>query len=162
MSKAEQVEALVEKHYKEIYYFCLKKLNYDASAASDCTQEVFLLLVKKQNVLNLDAHPRAWLYEVAGRLVRKYLREKQTDATWTVPLDDVDLLEDEVPPDSILDSLQSILTEDEFALLLAYYDADFGTKKDVALKYGLSMQQLYKNVYRIICKLRETMEECVQ
>ena len=52
---------LAEKYYQDIYRYCYAKLNYDENAAQDCTQEVFFVLVRKRDTLNLAGNMRVWL-----------------------------------------------------------------------------------------------------
>ena len=64
-------DALVQKHYNNIYKFCYYRLAQDRFAAEDCVQEVFIVLY--QNMDRLDNLERidGWLYKTADHLVKR-------------------------------------------------------------------------------------------
>lgn len=45
MNQDELCVIIAEKYYQPIYRYCYAKLNYDANAAQDCTQNVFLIMI---------------------------------------------------------------------------------------------------------------------
>ena len=70
-------ENAAEKYHQAIYRYCLGLLNGDVSAAEDCTQEVFLLLLEKKDSLDFDVNIRGWLYASANRIVKDYLKQER-------------------------------------------------------------------------------------
>ena len=68
---------IAEKYYQPIYKYCYAKLNCDASAAQDCTQNVFLIMIQKKNRLNLSNNMQTWLYKTADRVIRNYRRKEK-------------------------------------------------------------------------------------
>lgn len=49
MSNNTVCNEIIEKYYASIYRYCFVRLDYNEYAADDCTQEVFLILLKKQH-----------------------------------------------------------------------------------------------------------------
>lgn len=147
---------IAETYYTEIYKFCYAALNCDEQAAADCTQETFFILVRKKHFLNLNGNMRAWLYKTAEGVIRNYRRKEQKYRA-QLPLDSIEIaVETESPaPDGEL--LRQKLTADEYALLLAYYDRELGSRSELAEQYGLPVRLLYKKVERIKQKLRRAL-----
>ena len=138
---------IVEAYYAEILRYCKRSLR-DSYAAEDCTQEVFMLFIKKAGKLDLTRDIRPWLYAAADRIMKSYLRSNP-------PAEDIDELpepSEEFPfRDSILDELE----EDERDLLIAYYNAD--DHKALAKERGISPAALYMRIVRIRNKLRKEL-----
>lgn len=77
---------LYEKHYSAIYSYVYYRV-YETGLAEDLTSEVFVRLVSKIDLFKEQGRPLlAWLYTIAGNLVRDHHR-KASRATW-VELDD--------------------------------------------------------------------------
>ena len=143
-------EKAAEKYHRAIYMYCLGLLNGDVSAAEDCTQEVFLLLLEKKDSLDFDVNIRGWLYACANRIVKEYLKRERYRQSF---ISDIELFDAElVDPASSIDSesVFDILTPEEKKLLEAYYSADYGNRTQIAPEFGLTVSQLYKR----ICSIR--------
>lgn len=142
---------IIEKYYASIYRYCLIRLNHNEFAADDCTQEVFLILLKKQNKLRLSNNIRAWLYETANRVIKAYLRKANREEIFSNS-DEIEdktaIIENDRPP--VLEGL----TEEEYTLIWDYYSSEYGSKVELAQKYGLTLTQLYKKVHTIKEKVR--------
>lgn len=63
---------LFEKYHNSVYNACLKYLK-NPNTAEDCTQEVFLVMLKKKNRIDLSEQLLAWLLETARRVCKKYI-----------------------------------------------------------------------------------------
>lgn len=51
MSNNTLCNEIIEKYYASIYRYCFVRLDYNEYAADDCTQEVFLILLKNSTSL---------------------------------------------------------------------------------------------------------------
>lgn len=142
---------IIEKYYASIYRYCLIHLNHNKFAADDCTQEVFLILLKKQYKLSLSNNIKAWLYGTANRIIKAYLRKANKEEI----LCNSDEIEDKT---AIIENDRSYvlesLTEEEYTLISDYYSSEYGSKTELAQKYGLTLTQLYKKVHIIKEKVR--------
>ena len=68
---------IIEEYYQSIYNYCYAKLNFNHTNAEDSTQEVFLILMKKQKKLNLSDNIKIWLYKTADNVVKAYKRKNK-------------------------------------------------------------------------------------
>lgn len=145
--------AIAEQYYEAIYKYCYVRLQYSKESAQDCTQEVFLTLVRKQDILDFDDNIEAWLYAVASRMIKK---QRTLDQPYRemLPLDRAEIADSGGFSDSSTSDLLDVLTESERQILMAYYDADHGDKRQLAAKFGLMLPQLYDKIRRIKTKLR--------
>lgn len=146
---------IIEKYYRSIYAYCFTQLNYSNFSADDCTQEVFLLMIKKRKKLDFSDNIKLWLYRTADNVIRNYKRKNRNLADI-----DVDSLEIPVENDFEITSDNSSgvldkLSDEELRLVQAYYGAGQGDKEEVAKKFGLNLRQLYKTIHKIKLKLRE-------
>ena len=84
MSRRDLCEDAIKKYYQAVFRYCLGLLNGNTNAAEDCTQDVFLLLVKKDtlNEVDFNRNIRGWLYAAAQRICKDYLKHlaKQKEA----------------------------------------------------------------------------------
>lgn len=145
------LNGLIREYYAEILRYCAAKLNRDTSGAEDCTQEVFCLLVKKADSLNIAKDIRPWLYAAADRIILQYKRKHPE----TVPLESIpeDRLTTDFPYN---DTLSSVLDEEEIRLLKAYFGG--ADKAKLAARYGLSTAALYMRILRLKEKLRKNLD----
>lgn len=151
MSNNTLCNEIIEKYYASIYRYCFVRLDYNEYAADDCTQEVFLILLKKQHKLNLSDNIRAWLYETANRVIKAYLRKNKKDES----LINCDEIEDKsATVISEISPVLDILSEEEYTLISDYYSTEYGSKSELAQKYGLTLTQLYKRVHTIKEKVK--------
>ncbi len=67
---------IIKNYYKEILRYCNMKLR-NHHAAEDCTQEIFLLFVKKSGTIDFSKDIRPWLYAAADRIMKNYLRKSK-------------------------------------------------------------------------------------
>lgn len=68
------LDLLADKYYKIIFRFCMVKLHYKVDVAEDLTQDVFMFLCEKADVLT-DDNLLSWLYSVAGNKLYEYFRK---------------------------------------------------------------------------------------
>jgi RNA polymerase sigma factor (sigma-70 family) len=124
----EDFEAFYERNYKLVYRVCYTymKNQYDAE---DCTEDVFVKVMKGDFVFNNGDHEKAWLTVTAMNLCKDRLKH-----WWhkkTVPLDDYeDTLEDDNAPqiDETLKAVMSLPTKYKDVIYLHYY-MDYKTEE---------------------------------
>lgn len=153
MQQPDRCTAVAAQYYEAIYKYCYVRLQYSREAAQDCTQEVFLTLVRKQDTLDFDGNIEAWLYAVASRMIKKQ-RLLERPYREMLPLDTAEIPDSGGFAEKTADSLPDILTERECQILTAYYDAEHGDKRQLAAAFGLTLPQLYEKIRRIKNKLR--------
>ena len=153
--RIEEYETLFKKHYRQIYNYCRVKLRHELSA-SDCVQEVFLILYKKLEKVEVTENFVLWLYRTADKVMSRYLKKQSRD----ISLDSLDEpIEDENA--FIFDKYEIIdkyVTKDELALLEKYY-LHGETIKGIAEKTGVSEAAIYKRIERLKAKLEKHREE---
>ncbi|MCR5717970.1 MAG: sigma-70 family RNA polymerase sigma factor [Oscillospiraceae bacterium] len=139
---------IIQTYYADILRYCNRKLG-DHHAAEDCTQEVFLLLVKKADRLDLYKDIRPWLYAAADRIMKNYIRRNPP----AEDMEDVPEPSEDFPyPESILDELEPPDRE----LLVAYFNAD--DHRQLARSLGISQAALYMRICRIKNKIRKNRD----
>ncbi len=143
---------IIEKYYSSIYRYCLVRLDHNEYAADDCTQEVFLILLKKQYKLRLSDNIRAWLYETANRVIKAYQRKSNKEELLSNP---EEIIDETAVNENERSSELACLTEEEYTIISEYYSSEYGSKAELAQKYGISLTQLYKKVHLIKEKVRD-------
>lgn len=144
---------IAEQYYLPIYRYCYEQLNFDKDAAQDCTQEVFLIMIRKKARLNLSGNMRVWLYKTADHVIRNY-RRKEKKYRNQIPLDDIELVDESRLPDFAVESMLACLTEEEYKLLMEYYNAPHGFRKELAEQHGMTLSALYVEIHRIRNKVK--------
>ena len=157
MSRRDLCDDAIKQYYPAIFRYCLGLLNGNVNAAEDCTQDVFLLLVKKDaiNELDFSRNIRGWLYAAAQRICKEYLKclAKQKEA---VPFSLDEIRELPAPDeDNGADLVFDALTEDEYQLLTTYYTEQYGKRMQLARSLGLTPAQLSKKISAIRKKLKK-------
>lgn len=148
MANGDLCDMIMEKYYKQIYQYCYSRLNGKKEAAEDCTQEIFLILFKKKEKLDLSGNIKAWLYKTADRVIKHYQRNERKHTH-------IPFIEEIMPPDDggfaeliRNDSPLDCLTPDEQELLAEYY-SERGHKSELAAKHNRSLYSLYNEIDRI-------------
>ena len=140
-----QIDQLIEKHYQSVYYYCAAKLR-DADAAKDCTQEVFLALVKKQNKLTKLEDIRPWLYRAADLAILEYRRKNAKYCA--VEEEDLERMCETVMPEFSEDRLRNWLTEEEYTLIWQHYIGGF-SMRELAKQFAVSEDAVKQRISRI-------------
>lgn len=147
------VKSIIEKYYQSIYNYCYSKLNFKHTSAEDCTQEVFLTLIKKQKKLNLSDNIKLWLYRTADNVIKAYRRKnKLNDEVLNIEEVRISVQNDFEVTNS--NGLYEKISEEDYLLLEAYYNGGYGDKEEVARKFNMTLSQLYKRIYNIKSKLK--------
>ena len=157
MSRRDLCEDAIKKYYQAIFRYCLGLLNGNTNAAEDCTQDVFLLLVKKDaiNELDFSRNIRGWLYAAAQRICKDYLKRlaKQKEA---VPFSLDEIRELPAPDeDNRADIIFEELTDEEYILLNRYYVTDRGNRIGLAKELHISVDTLYQRIRMIRNKAKK-------
>lgn len=151
MLKKKKLEQITNKYYAEILRYCQYKLQNDSFGADDCTQEVFLLLVRKADELNLKQNIRGWLYAVADRMILKYIKDKQKREELIAG--DLESVSD-VPAEQETHRREfDVLSDAEYAILKKYYFTDAAGREQLARELNISMNALYQRIYNITQKV---------
>lgn len=143
----ETCEMIINKFYDDIYNFCLSRLK-NTYAAEECTQEVFLLLFRKRSKLNFSEKFRSWLYNASDRICKNYIKKNKNI---TVDIDDyAEVIPDDTANETLISQeLYEILSNEEADLLLEYLEADFGKRKQIAKRLGITTKALYGRMDRL-------------
>ena len=147
------ITQIAEQYYHSVYYYCVSKLG-DSEAAKDCTQEVFLVLVKKQHELHDLAHIRPWLYRTADLAVREYRRKNLRYLPTTD--EELERLSETVLPDLDDDRLRKMLSAADYALLWSYYIEGYSVR-ELAAQAGISENAAYQRLSRLRKRIAEEM-----
>lgn len=146
-------EEIMQKYYRELYSYIFTKVR-NRQYAEDCTQDLFMILLKKHENLNENDNIRIWLYRTADNVVKTYRRknhdndislEESTEAMNT-PAPDCFSQEETV--------LSEWLTDEETELIRLYYDTDYGDRKNAAKKLGITVTALYQKIDKIKKKIK--------
>lgn len=157
MNRKERCDQLIEDYYAELLRYCRRLLNGDLSGAEECTHEVFLRLLKKQNSLDLYSNIRGWLYAAADRVVKEYMREN-TKMQAMLQYDLTQIPDDAAEEKILSERVCACLSDQEQQLLLAYYSEKNGSRIAVAAQYGMTPVQMYRRVHRLREKVRAHLE----
>lgn len=157
MSRRDLCDDAIKKYYQAIFRYCLGLLNGNTNAAEDCTQGVFLLLVKKDtlNEVDFSRNIRGWLYASAQRICKDYLK-RQAKQKEAVPfsLDEIKELPAPEENDEV-DPIFEALTDEEYRLLSEYYTEQYGNRMKLAHHMNLSPAQLARKIASIRRKLKK-------
>lgn len=144
-------EKVIDEYYQKIYNYCYSQLNYSHHAAADCTQEVFLIMLEKQKRLNMEGNIKLWLYRTANNVIRQYIRKRKRHEA--ADIDECAIAVEnnfEIKSEtSVLDNL----SHEEYTLLEEYYGGKYPDRSELAEKYGVSIEKLYKMIHFIKKKL---------
>ena len=156
MIDKESCNRLIKQYYKEIYNYCYARLNYDKSAAEDCTQEVFVTFFSKHENLEETSNIRLWLYRAADNVIHAYFRKNDMSAVSIEDSPEAQNIPDRStpPPDEGGDTLLDMLDDDERRIVEVYYDTDYGDRRSAAERLGLTMPALYQRIHKIKNKIR--------
>ena len=153
--RIDEYEILFKKYYRQIYNYCRIKLRHEQSA-SDCVQEVFLILYKKLEKVDLTENTVIWLYRAADKVISKYLKKHSSD----ISLDSLDEpIEDKKAfVSESYEIIDTYVTKDELSLLENYY-LHGETIKEIAEKSSVSEAAIYKRIERLKSRLEKHREE---
>lgn len=149
---------LFEKYHSYVYDFCYKYLG-NIHATEDCTQEVFMIMLKKKNNIDLTENFLSWLYETSKRVCKKYIRNNPNkfldidDYAETISDTNISI---EKP---LSDKIYEILDNDDADLLFEYINADYGDRQKIAERVGVTPPALYQRIKRLKKKVVDYLNE---
>lgn len=143
----ETCEMIINRFYDDVYNFCLSRLK-NTHTAEDCTQEVFFTLFRKRGRLDFSEKFRSWLYSTANKICKNYIKKNRNIAV------DIDDYSEIIPDDSsdgtsISQEIYEILDKEDADLLLEYIESDFGQRKKIAERLGITTKALYGRMDRL-------------
>lgn len=152
-------EHIMGKYYRELYNYLFVKLGYNKQSAEDCTQELFMILLKKHENLDADNNIRIWLYRTADNVIKTYCRKNNNSEK---SLEDSPEAMNMSAPDFFSrdeTNLGEWLTSDEIETVQLYYNSDYGDKKYVADKLGITVTALYQRINKIKQKIKNSKKQ---
>lgn len=81
---------IVKKYYREIFNYCYVKLRYNKQDAEECTQETFMILLKKWKSLSSIDNIRGWLYRTSDNVMKNYNRKANRHRNELSPFNDAE------------------------------------------------------------------------
>lgn len=151
-------EEIMRKYYRELYNYIFAKVR-DRQCAEDCTQELFMILLKKHPELNENDNIRIWLYRAADNVIRTYRRKNHSN---DISLEDSAEAMNTPAPDCFNQDkpdLSEWLTAEETELVRLYYDTDYGDRKNTAQKLGITVTALYQKIDKIKKKIKNNIKK---
>ncbi len=152
MRKDKLCEKIIKEHYATIFRFCIARLAGDYYGAEECRQEVFLLLLQKQDLLDLDDQIDRWLIASASRITKKYIRKKAERAAFETEASEA-IVAPQIQTD-VRASVFDALTDEEYCLLMRYYSMNNELRSELASELGISINTLYQRIHTIKSKLK--------
>lgn len=146
---------LISRYYDNVYNVCLSLL-HDRHAAEDCTQEVFLLVFRKREKLDLSDNISSWLYRAARNTAKEY-RRKHTEIPAELPGDTSSAPDAENGFSEQINEIYSILGKEDAELIIEYCETDNKEREELAARHGMSVNALYQKIIRLRKKLKEKM-----
>ena len=119
-SRAEWFDQLYKTHMADMMLVAKAALK-SLEAAEDVVQDVFILLLAKEEQVRTYKRPQGWLYLTLRNQIGNYLqREKYRH---TLPLDTQEnFLVEDTRPGPLSESLPAGLTQEEREILLLFYE----------------------------------------
>lgn len=160
MIDKETCEVLFQKYHSSVYDFCLKYLK-DIHAAEDCTQEVFMIMLKKKNKIILSEKLLSWFYETSKRVCKQYIRKNPTKFAnvddYAESISDVNASVEK----PLSDEIYEFLDKEDADLLFEYINSDSGERRKMAERLGITSNALCKRIKRIKCKIQKHLTDDV-
>lgn len=170
MKDRETYEQLVSSCYELVYKYCFVKLAHDDTAATECTNDTFMILADKIDSLDLGGNVAGWLIKTARFCILKYNeREKRYLSRIVLPEDDdvFERIEDDSPgveerviaaasESETLKRIENALDPAELELFrLRYIDEQNPTQIAAALELPYTTARM--RLKRLEAKLRRTL-----
>lgn len=178
---------IIEKHYRDIYKYCLAKLRGDEAAAADAAGDVIAAAQRSAEKLAAHPDPKGWLYKAARYCVKNVKRQQKRYRRRFVSFDparlDPDPIESvlsrgrkrpaaewevyEDPPEgselsdedieAIKESLLDSLEPGERDLIISRYEKG-ESLDELAERYGVSKDAVRMRIKRASVKLEELVK----
>lgn len=139
---------LFEKYHDIVYNICRKYLK-NPNSAEDCTQEVFLIMLKKKNKINLSENLSSWLIETAKRVCKKYISKNSTNFVGIDNFAEIISDDNAYVEKPLSEEIYEILDKEDADLLFEYINADHGRRQEIAERMGVKTTALYQRIKRL-------------
>lgn len=156
MDRHSEYTDLLMRHRDMLWQLCLRYANGDRDRCADLFQEVSVALWNNLDKLRGDATPRVervWVRWQARSVFSQITRRRKLS---TVPMTDViaDRLADENSQSQkeLLDSLMSVLSQEEKQLIQLYFEGYHGD--EIGKRMGISRNTVYQRMRRAIIKMQ--------
>ena len=164
MQAVEGIEALVDRHGRELHVFLWRMLRNEQDA-EDCLQETYLRAYRALPRLAPDANHRAWLYAIAANVGRSWLKKRRR-------VDRLEQAQPDRPPkleEDLTDRLDAVSLraavdrlpprQREALILRKYQGLDYVT---IAAVQGNTQEAARANVYQALRRLRALLQATEQ
>ena len=131
---------LVERYHAPLLRFLLRMSQENRQLAEDLVQETFLRLLTNIAQYRYPRPFRPWLYTIAHNLLRDHFKQADTQRTGTLPDDELDQWQGDLPvPDTAI-SIQ----ETQQQIITALQQLPLHQKETVLLRYveDLSLREI--------------------
>ena len=160
ISRAE-IEQAYRRYYNDVFRFCLSRLN--EADAKDVTQEVFIVLQEKKDILTYSSSIKFWLMDVASKKIHEEYRAQQKNYYEELSEDDLTvesieaLFKENQYSDERIQMLKqrvlSTLKEDEFELYIKAVN-EHKSYIQIAQEMNLSRDAVSTRLSRLRKKLK--------
>jgi len=145
---------MIYEHFKSSFFGLAYRYTYNAAAAEDLTQDIFVKVFTNLSLLDNDKAFIGWAYRVAVNTCLSYLRSNKKAIRKSVPFDDLEgVLSDEYTPSdekmvsqSLEEAISGLPTKLKSVFLL--HDVQGFKHKEIATilscSIGTSKSQLFK------------------
>lgn len=155
--------AIFDRHYAAIHRYATHRL--DRTSADDITAETFIrALAAVEHAYTTDGSLRAWLYSIAGNLVRdehrRRSRARNTDARLrnTAGPGALDR-SDDAPDPELLQAVRSLREEEQEVLVLfAWGDLSY---EEIAATTGVAVGTVRSRLHRARTQLRVALSTSI-
>lgn len=149
---------LFQKYHKFVYKFCLKQLK-NTHSAEDCTNEVFMIMLRKKNEIKLSKSLSSCLCETSKFVCKEYVRNNPTK------FDDVDEFAETIADTSVsiekplYDEIYEFLDREEADLILEYINANRFERRKMAERLEITSNALCKRIQKIKRKIQANLTD---
>lgn len=152
---------LFQKYHRYVYKFCLKQLK-NTHSAEDCTNEVFMIMLKKKNTIKLSKNLSSWLCETSKNVCKEYIRNN------SIKFDDVDELAETIADSSVslekplYDEIYEFLDREEADLFFEYINSSIAERRKMADRLKITPNALCKRIQKIKRKIQTNLTDDVR
>jgi RNA polymerase sigma-70 factor (ECF subfamily) len=159
-----QAREALYQHFKSAFFSLAYRYTYNAAAAEDLLQDIFIKIFTHIHVLDQDEAFTGWAYRIAVNTCLSYLRSRKTAMKKTVPLNDVEIfLADDKGVDSekmLKKSLDEAIRGLSVKLRSVFilHDIQGFKHEEIALMLGCSIGTSKSQLFKARMKIRKQLE----
>lgn len=147
---------LFQKYHRYIYSFCFKYLK-NTHAAEDCTQEVFMIMLKKKNKINFSEKLLMWLLETSKRVCKQYKKKNPTKFVNVYDYAEIICDTNASAEKQLYDDIYESIDKEDAEMLFEYINADCNERRKMAERMGITPNALCKRITRIKLKVKKNL-----